>query len=317
MLESSDTVGGSIRAESGAARLSRWLSLRAYGLVTSTLFGATTPPQRMRARFERVARVSRRSLRKRYPSLAFGDHLADGIPIESVRAVESPRRVIVHLHGGGYFMGSTASYRDRARRLSFRLEAEVFVPEYRLAPEHPYPAALEDALAAVRQVQELRPGLPLFVTGDSAGGGLALGVLIRLRELRLPAPAGAILLSPWTDLTVSGRSVETNHGKDLWLSRAHLEAWARYYVGDADAGSPHLSAVFGDLSRLPPFLVLAGEHEVLLDDARRVQESAVRAGTDARLIVGPRMQHDWPLTLPWLEESRQAWRAMSGFVAER
>jgi epsilon-lactone hydrolase len=295
----------------------RWLSLRGYGLVTSSLFGATTPPLKMRARFERFARVSREALQRKFPKLVFEDHRVDGLDVEAIRAVESPKRVVLNLHGGAFFMGSPASYRNRAMRLSFRLDAEVFVPNYRLAPEHPYPAALDDALAAFRHVRELRPGAPLFLTGDSAGGGLCLSLLIRLRELGTPIPNGAILLSPWTDLTTSGRSVDANHGKDLWFSRKHLEVWARYYVGNADNRSPYVSPVFGDLSELPPLLLLAGEDELLLDDARRVHESATRAGTASRMLVGEGMQHDWPLTLPWLDESRQAWRAMRSFADER
>ena len=295
----------------------RWLSLRGYGIVTSTLFGASTPPLKMRARFERLARVSRERLLRKFPKLAFEDHRAGDLGIESVRAVESPKRVLFNLHGGGFFMGSPASYRDRAMRLSFRLDAEVFVPGYRLAPEHPYPAALEDALAAFRHVRALRPRTPIFVTGDSAGGGLGLSLLVKLREVGVPMPAGAILLSPWTDLTTSGNSVESNRGRDLWFSRRHLELWARYYVGQANASAPSLSPVFADLSGLPPLLLLAGEHELLLDDARRVHEAASRAGVDSRMLVGEGMQHDWPLTLPWLDESKSAWQAMRGFVEER
>jgi len=126
--------------------LKRWASLRAYGLVTSTLFGATTPPVKMRARLERFGRVSREQLQRKFPKLSFQDHNVDTLAIESVCAVEAPSRVILYLHGGAFFMGSPASYRNRAMRLSYRCHAEVFVPAYRLAPEHPYPAALDDAL---------------------------------------------------------------------------------------------------------------------------------------------------------------------------
>lgn len=159
--------------------------------------------------------------------------------------------------------------------------------------------------------------MPLFLSGDSAGGGLALALLLRLRALHGPAPAGAILLSPWTDLTASGASVDANHGKDLWLTRRHLETWARHYAGASDAHSPELSPVFANLAGVPPLLLLAAQDELLLDDARRVHEAALRAGVDSRLLVGPGMQHDWPLTLPWLAESRQAWREMRRFVDER
>ncbi len=294
----------------------RWLSLRGYGLVTSALFGATTSPQRMRARFERFGAVSRDAMIGKRPGLVFEDHQIGPMAMESVRAVESPRCAIIHLHGGAFVMGSPRSYRNRAMRLSYRCNAQVFVPDYRLAPEHPYPAALDDALVAWQYVAALRRGLPVFVTGDSAGGGLGLSLLLRLRDRGAEMPAGAIFLSPWTDLTSSGASIERNRGKDLWFTRRHLERWARYYVGEADPRTPFLSPVFGDLHGLPPLMLLAGEDELLLDDAVRIAEAAARAGTPARMLVGKGMQHDWPLTLPWLDESRSAWAEMSRFIEQ-
>ena len=294
----------------------RWVSLRAYGLVTSTLFGATTSPLTMRARFERLSRVSREKLQRKFPRLLFQDHAIDELAIESICTVEFPTRVILYLHGGAFFMGSPASYRNRAMRLSYRCHAEVFVPAYRLAPEHPYPAALDDALAAWKLVKTLRQGAPVFVAGDSAGGGLSLSLLVRLRHLGLIMPNGAVLLSPWTDLTVSGASIECNHGKDLWFTRKHLETWASYYVGRADGHSPYISPVFADLSGLPSLLLLAGENELLLDDALRVRDTARKKGTCATVLIGKGMQHDWPLTLPWLDESRLAWNEIRTFVEE-
>ncbi|HWZ64594.1 MAG TPA: alpha/beta hydrolase fold domain-containing protein [Steroidobacteraceae bacterium] len=270
----------------------------------------------MRARFERFARVSREALQRRFPRLVFQDHSSDGLDIESVCAVEAPARVILYLHGGVFFMGSPASYRNRTMRLSYRCDAEVFVPAYRLAPENPFPAALDDALAAWKFVTTLRPDAPLFVAGDSAGGGLSLSLLLRLRDLGRVMPNGAILLSPWTDLTASGASVDGNFGKDLWFSRKHLETWARYYVDRADARSPYVSPVFADLSGLPPLLLLVGENELLLDDALRVRAAATEKGTDASVLIGKGMQHDWPLTLPWLEESRAAWKAIRAFAEQ-
>lgn len=294
----------------------RWASLRAYGLVASTLFGVTTSPLTMRARFERFSRVSREALQRKFPKLVFQDHRIDGFAMESVCAVEAPARVILYLHGGVFFMGSPASYRSRTMRLSYRCDAEVFVPAYRLAPENPFPAALDDALAAWKLVRALRPHAPLFVAGDSAGGGLSLSLLVRLRDLGLAMPKGAILLSPWTDLTASGASVDGNHGKDLWFTREHLETWARYYVGRADAHSPCVSPVFADFSGLPSLLLLVGDNELLLDDALRVRDAAANKGTDACVFIGKGMQHDWPLTLPWLDESRAAWDAIRSFVEE-
>lgn len=308
------------RDEASAPRLSRWkrwVSLRGYGIVTSALFGASTPPAKMRARFERYSRNPREAMQRKFPKLVFGDHRVGGLAVESVRAVESPRSVILYFHGGAFVMGSPASYRNRAMRLSYRCGAEVFVPDYRLAPEHPYPAAFDDAIAAWWYVKTSRPDAPIFVAGDSAGGGLGLSVLVRLRDLGGTMPDGAILLSPWTDLTVSGASVDGNRRKDLWFTRRHLETWASYYVGSADRRSPYLSPVFADMSGLPPLLVLAGERELLLDDAVRVRDTALSVGTAVQTLIGKGMQHDWPLALPWLDESRLAWNTMSSFIDER
>lgn len=296
--------------------ISEWLSLRAYGIFTSALFRAHTPPEVMRARFERFARVSREALRAKHPALVFEDHAIGSLPMERVCAVAAPRAVVLHLHGGAFFFGSLASYRNRAMRLSYRLDAEVFVPDYRLAPEHPFPAALEDALVSYQYLRALRPEAPLFITGDSAGGGLALSLMLRLRELRARMPTGAILLSPWTDL--SGTSTRGRpRSRDLWLTPRHLTRWASYYAGSADRRDPALSPRFADFAHLPPFLLLVGEHEILRDEAEAVVARAQEAGADARLLVGERMQHDFPLTLPWLEASRVAWRAMKAFVDER
>jgi len=293
----------------------RWLYLRAYGLVASTLFRASTPPLAMRARFERLSRNPRARMQRKFPNLAFGEHAADGLAIESIRAVNSPTSAILYLHGGAFLMGSPASYRNRAMRLSYRCSAEVFVPAYRLAPEHPYPAAFEDALTAWRFISAVRKGAPIFVAGDSAGGGLSLSLLIRLRDLRQSMPNGALLLSPWTDLTVSGQSVEGNRRKDLWFRREHLEQWASYYVGGADARSPYLSPVFAELSGLPPLLLLVGEDELLLDDTLRIRDAA-SAGAAVNVLIGKGMQHNWPLALPRLDESRLAWEAMRRFLEQ-
>ncbi len=299
-----------------ARRWKRWLSLRGYGIVTSTLFGARTPPLKMRYRFESLSRVARETLLRRFPALVFGDYSVERLRIESVCAVQAPARVILYLHGGAFFMGSLDSYRERAMRVSYRCQAEVFVPAYRLAPEHAFPAALEDAFAAWKFVRALRPDQPIFVAGDSAGGGLSLSLLLKIRDAGQAMPDGLFALSPWTDLTVSGASVERNRGRDLWFTRGHLETWTPYYVGHADARSPQVSPVFGDYAGLPPLMLLVGEDELLLDDARRVAERARSSGVEVRLLIGEGMQHDWPLTLPWLEESRHAWKEILRFLVE-
>jgi acetyl esterase/lipase len=271
----------------------------------------------MRKRFERLAAVTRDSLKAKYPNVAFSDHRAGELWIESVRSVPSPRRVVLYLHGGGYLFGSPAGYRDRARRLSYRCNAEVFVPDYRLAPEHPYPAALEDALAAWAHVAALRADASIVVAGDSAGGGLALSLLAALRNRREALPAGAFVFSPWTDLAGTGASVTRNEGRDVWLSRRHIEVWGRHYAGKSDLADPLISPVHASLAGFPPLLMIVGDREVLFDDTLRVEAKARDAGVDVEVLVGRGMQHDFPLALPWLEESREAWEAVVAFLDRR
>jgi len=290
-----------------------WLSVRAYSVVTR-LYGADTPPVTMRRRFERLAAVTRESLTARYPNVVFSDHQAGKLWIEGVRAVPGPRVIILYLHGGAYLFGSPASYRDRARRLSFRCNAEVFVPDYRLAPEHPYPAALEDALAAWAHVSALRPGASIVVAGDSAGGGLALSLLAALRDSRDELPAGAFVFSPWTDLAATGASITRNEGRDVWLSRRHIEEWGRHCVGKSTVADPGISPLHADLTGFPPLLLIVGDQEGLLDDTLRVEARARDARVDVEVCVGRGMQHDFPLTMPWLEESREAWETVAAFL---
>jgi acetyl esterase/lipase len=297
-----------------ASRIIRWLSLRAYGLVMRSLFRPRTPPQTMRRRFERFGRTSRATVLARHPAVVFGDHRVGELAMESIRATPRPARVLLYLHGGAFVMGSPSSYRSRAVRLSYRCDAEVLVPDYRLAPEHPFPAALEDALAAWRALGSIAPGRPALVGGDSAGGGLALSLMVRLRELGEASPCGGVLLSPSANL--AGGAVSGRH-RDLWLTPEHLRRWRRHYLGTADPRDPRVSPALADLSGLPPMLVLVGEDEVLAAETHRWVACARDAGTDARLLVGAGMQHDWPLTLPWLAESRRAWAEIARFVAER
>jgi epsilon-lactone hydrolase len=277
----------------------RWLSLRAYGLVMRSLFRARTPPHVMRRRFERFARTSRTRVLARHPAVVFGDHRVGELAIESIRATPDPATVLLYLHGGAFVMGSPSSYRSRAVRLSACCDAEVLVPDYRLAPEHPFPAALDDARAAWRALGSIAAGRPALVAGDSAGGGLALSLMIQLREFGEASPHGAVLISPSANLT---RGAAPGRSRDLWLDPARLVQWKRHYLGTADPRDPRVSPALADLSGLPPMLVLVGEDEVLAPETRRWVTRARDAGTDARLLVGARMQHDWPLTLPWLAE---------------
>lgn len=298
--------------------------------MTGALFRPESTPEAMRRRFDRLATVSREQLQKRHPQLRFADHDCDGVYAESVLAVAEPRRVIVYLHGGAFVFGSVAGHRSRAVRLSYRCQAEVLMVDYRLAPEHPYPAALEDACRAAGYAARRYPDLPLVLGGDSAGGGLALATLAVLRAARrpdsgpvppfkvpspIPQPKSAILFSPWTDLAMTGRSIRENERRDVWLSRRHLESWGACYRGTASKTNPFVSPLYADVAGFPPLMFVVGDREVLLADSLRIAERARQADVAVRVEVGRRMQHDFPLALPWLKESRRAWQTIDEFLA--
>jgi len=217
---------------------------------------------------------------------------AGGVPAEWVRAAGcSYERVVEYLHGGGYVIGGLATHRELASRLSRSTGASVLVVDYRLAPEHPFPAALDDAVAAYRWLlAEGFDASSVALAGDSAGGGLVVATLIALRDANSPLPAAAVCLSPWADLTQSGDSVTTRAEIDPITSKAALDAMAAWYLGDHDPRDPLASPLFGDLAGLPPLLVQVGELEVLYDDAARLAERARDAGVSvhAAHIVGRR-----------------------------
>ena len=223
-------------------------------------------------------------------------------------------RVVLHLHGGGYMMGSPRTHRGMAAALSRVARARVVVPDYRLAPEHPHPAALDDAVAWYRRL--LDDGVDparLAVTGDSAGGGLAVSLLLELRQEGLPLPACYVGLSPWTDLAGTGETMVSHAGRDPWLRAELVTPAARRYAGQVALDDPRVSPLYGDLTGLPPMLVHAGTEEILLDDARRLVERARAAGVDASLGVFEGMWHVFQ-AFPGLPESRAALREIGAFI---
>lgn len=239
----------------------------------------------------------------------------DPLPAEWVRSERAEEdRVILHLHGGAYLMGSPQTHRGMASALSRVAHARVVVPAYRLAPEHRFPAALEDSMVWYRHL--LDTGVDpsrLAVTGDSAGGGLGVAVLLEAKREGLPLPACYVGMSPWTDLAGTGDSMVTMADRDPWLRADLVPMAARGYAGEHDLEDPRISPLYGDLTGLPPMLVHAGTEEILWDDGRRLVERARAAGVDASFGSFEGMWHVFQ-AFPGLPETRRALREIGAFV---
>ncbi|MBX3023717.1 alpha/beta hydrolase fold domain-containing protein [bacterium] len=238
-----------------------------------------------------------------------------GRPAEWVGAAGAdPQRALLYLHGGGYCIGSINSHRLLAADLSRAAGVRALLLDYRLAPEHPFPAAVEDAVAAYRFL--LDAGFDrrrLAIAGDSAGGGLAAATLLALRDRDVPLPAAAALLSPWLDLSQSGESMTSRAALDPMVQRDGLQRMADAYLAGADPRTPLASPLFADLRHLPPLLLHVGGAETLLDDARRFAARASAAGVDATLEVWDDMIHVWH-AFGLLPEARAAQARIGEFL---
>ncbi|MFI5400697.1 MAG: alpha/beta hydrolase [SAR324 cluster bacterium] len=245
---------------------------------------------------------------------------AGGVPgewLEHQRSSAEADRVIYYLHGGGYVWGHPRMYRPLNAALALGTGARVFCPEYRLAPEHPLPAARDDALAGYRWL--LSRGVPssrMIVAGESAGGGLTLTLLLALRDAGVPLPAGAVALSPWTDLACTGESLAANDRSCAMLAAAAIRSAAKLALGNLDPTDPGASPLYGDFHGLPPLLVLVSEDETLRDDALRVAERAGAHGVDVTLRIARGVPHAWPYYQGIIPEAREAARTMTAFMRE-
>jgi monoterpene epsilon-lactone hydrolase len=231
---------------------------------------------------------------------------------------EGPDRAILYLFGGGYMIGTPATRRKTAGHLALAAGARVLVPNYRLAPEHPFPAAVEDAVRAFQWLVD-HGGEPsrTFLAGDSAGGGLAVATAIALRDRHLPMCGGIVAISPWTDLTCSGESMTSRAAVDIECTRAGLLETAGTYLHGADPARPLASPVLADLTGLPPLLCLVGGDEVLLDDSVRLVRKAGVAGIDATLSISAGMQHVFPIWAGAFPEADATIRFIGDWVRTR
>jgi monoterpene epsilon-lactone hydrolase len=227
-------------------------------------------------------------------------------------------RAILYLHGGGYVAGSINSHRDLAGRLSRAAQARVLVIDYRLAPEHPFPAAVDDAVAAYRWMlaQGLKPNR-IAVAGDSAGGGLTAATLVAIRDAGLQTPAAGVCISPWTDMEGIGESMTTKAAVDPMVQKATIVNLAKVYLAGKDPRTPLAAPIYADLKGLPPLLIQVGGNETLLDDAVRLADRARKTGVAVTLEPWDNMVHVWHLFAPMLDEGQKAIDRIGEFVRKQ
>lgn len=223
--------------------------------------------------------------------------------------------VLLYLHGGGYVMGSSDTHRKMVGHLANAIGIQAFVADYRLAPEHPYPAAVRDAVAAFRGLlaDGIRPNR-IVVGGDSAGGGLTIAMLLSLRDDGRPLPAAAMLLSPWTDLALTGESLESREQTDVTVTAAGARKMAEYYLGSAKVRAPLASPLYADLRGMPPTRIQVGADEILLDDSVRIAEKLKNSRVDVTIEVFPEMQHVFQFGAGTLPEADDAIARLGEFA---
>ena len=281
-------------------------------LLIRPMVGPPVPVRAQRVWLEVMANLNRPRARVRRAGIEM-----DGVPGERVEgATEDDGPAIIYLHGGGYTVGSPRIYRALTGGLAVAARATVFALDYRLAPEHPYPAALEDVLTCYRWLigRQQAPGR-IAVAGDSAGGGLTLAAAIAIRDEHLPLPAALVLISPWADLTISGDSMERNARADVVLRRSWLAASAPDYCDGIPADDPRCSPLFADLAGLPPIRIQGGEDDIILSDGERLAERAREAGVSVEHQTYPDMPHVFELYPGVLAQAEAAIADIAAFLA--
>ncbi|MBT8091872.1 MAG: alpha/beta hydrolase [Gammaproteobacteria bacterium] len=225
--------------------------------------------------------------------------------------------VLLYLHGGAYVLGSCSTHRKMVSHIARAAGIKALLPEYRLAPEHKFPAAIEDAVGVYRALLASGVGAEnIVIGGDSAGGGLTIATLLSLRHAGDPMPRAAILLSPFLDVTASGESAQTRADKDPWFHADDISAVVRNYCSEEEVRHPMVSPVFANVAGLPPTFIQVGDHEILLSDSTRFADNMREAGCDVEIEVWPEMWHVWQLFVGKMPESRQAIAKIANFIRE-
>ena len=275
---------------------------------------ATVPMAHVRLRLKRVERFVPHPPRGTQTTGVDADGVA---AVRIVTRHSRADRYVLYFHGGGYAIGTAKLYRDLTWRVAHAARASVLFFDYRLAPEHPFPAALEDAVTTYRWLARQVDPRRIAFMGDSAGGGLALATLHKLRDDGDALPGAAVAVSPWTDLALTGASLKTNAAVDPMLNVVLLPTLASYYLNGTDPTHTYVSPLYGDASGLPPILIQVGSDEILHDDAMRMAEKLRAAGRDVDLEVWPRMPHAWHLYARLVPEGRAAIAKIGSFLQAR
>lgn len=239
-----------------------------------------------------------------------------GVPAEYVYFSGSVcSQVILYLHGGGFTQGSCITHRKLAAHIALKLEMRVLVADYRLAPENPFPAALEDAVKAYCWLlEEGVKSRDIIIGGDSSGGGLAVALMLYLREHNIDLPKATFLISPWLDMTFKGESLMSRKNVDPLVLEEDIKNDAKEYCGDHNPINPYISPVYGNLKGLPPFLIQTGDYEILLSDSIRISENARKDGVSVQLDIWDEMWHVWHAWLEELPEARDAIKEIDRFI---
>ncbi len=291
------------------AKFVRWLT---SGYMQK-LDVANVPIETARKHLETVART----LLVRAAGVRVEQSQMAGIDVDWLRPKGAREdKILFYLHGGAYVLGSRRTHRQLVSHMAKEAGVTAVLPEYRLAPEHPYPAAIDDAVAVYRALLEsgFKPE-DIVISGDSAGGGLSVATLLALRHAGDPLPAAAVLLSPFLDVTASGESATTRADQDPWFEVSDMAVVARYYCPDeAKWRDPLISPVFANVSGLPPMLIQVGDDEILLNDSTRLAEKLEAAGIDVEIEIWPNMWHVFQMFIGKMPESRKAVEKIGTYI---
>jgi len=294
------------------AKFVRWLT----GKYIKGLDVPHLPVEKARAQFEKIAG----SFLIRATGVEVEQTQIAGVDVDWLRPKNARKdKVVLYLHGGAYVMGSPRTHRQLVSHMVRAAGVVAVLPDYRLAPEHPFPAAIEDAVAVYSGLLESGFGAEdIIISGDSAGGALSVATLLQLRHAGIPMPAAAVLLSPFLDITGSGESATTRADRDPWFDIADLHVVAGYYCPDeSEWKNPLVSPVFANVAGLPPMLIQVGDDEILLSDSTRLAEKLEAEGVEVELEVWPHMWHVFQMFIRRMPESGAAVRKIAAYIQKR